>query len=72
VSWPLIGGLLVGLAGAQALGGVLGNRLYGLSPRDPMTYAVVMLVLVTAAVLATLVPARRALSVDPAVTLRAE
>jgi predicted permease len=72
VSWPLMGGLLVGLAGAQALGGVLGNRLYGLSPRDPWAYALVLLVLAAAAVLATLIPARRALSVDPAVTLRAE
>jgi len=72
VSWPLVGGLFVGLLGAQAAGGVLGGYLYGLSPRDPVTYAIVLLVLVSAAVFATLIPARRALSVDPAVTLRAE
>jgi predicted permease len=72
VSWPLVGGLLVGVVGAQVLGSVLGGYLYGLSPRDPVAYAVVLVVLALAAVLATLIPARRALSVDPVVTLRAE
>jgi ABC-type antimicrobial peptide transport system permease subunit len=67
-----VGGLLVGVVGAQVLGSVLGGYLYGLSPRDPVAYAVVLVVLALAAVLATLIPARRALSVDPVVTLRAE
>ena len=51
---------------------VMRRFLYGLSPFDPMAYALVAGVLIVAAGLATWVPARRAVRVDPAVTLRGE
>jgi hypothetical protein len=72
VAWPLAGGLALGLLGAQSLGAILDSWLYGISPRDPLAYAAVLSVLAAAAVLATIFPARRALRVDPALTLRAE
>jgi len=61
-------GLLVALAGAR----VLSAQLYGISERDPLTYAGISLVLVAVAVIASWLPARRATRVDPAVALRAE
>ena len=72
LSWPLASGVAIGLLCAQALGGVLGSRLYGLSPRDPIAYLVVLVVLTSATTAAIWIPARRALCVDPAVTLRTE
>jgi hypothetical protein len=69
---PLVGGLAVGLIGALALGGLLRSYLYGLSPHDPAAYAAVLLVLAVTAIAATFVPLRRALRVDPTVTLRHE
>lgn len=65
-------GVLVG-SGLAAGGASLTRRfLYGLSPFDPIAYVQVAGVLIAAAVLATWMPARRALRVDPAVTLRSE
>jgi predicted permease len=72
VSWPLVGGFAAGLLGAQALGAILDANLHGISPRDPMAYAIVFTVLTTTAFLALLGPARRAVRVDPASMLRAE
>jgi ABC-type lipoprotein release transport system permease subunit len=48
------------------------SLLFGISPLDPITFAVVPIVLAAAAVLASYLPARRAVSVDPVETLRAE
>jgi ABC-type antimicrobial peptide transport system permease subunit len=72
VARPMVGGLAIGLLGAQTLGTILGASLYGISPRDPIAYAVVFVVLVTAAFIALVGPARRAVRVDPASMLRAE
>jgi putative ABC transport system permease protein len=63
--------LALGVIGALATGRVLGSLLFGVSPRDPVTYAVVLGVLTAVALLACWIPARRASGVDPAEALRA-
>ena len=65
-------GLALGLAGALAFGRLLSTMLYGVQPGDPWTLVLVSLVLAFVAVTACLVPARRALRVDPMTALRAE
>ena len=51
---------------------VLSSQLFGVSPRDPTTYAAVPMLSIVLAGIAAYVPARRATAVDPSVTLRAE
>ena len=65
-------GVAIGLAAAVGLMRLMKSLLFGISPLDPLTYAVVPLVLVVAAMLASYLPARRAAAVDPVETLRAE
>ena len=65
-------GLAVGLAGALALTRVLRNHLYEIGPTDAATFVYVSLLLVLVALLACLIPARRATKVDPMVALRQE
>ena len=65
-------GLGLGLAGALSVGRLIGAFLGEVSPRDPITMAVVTTLLAAIAIAASLLPARRATRVDPAVTLRAE
>jgi putative ABC transport system permease protein len=69
----LIGtGLVAGLGGSLALTRLIAARLWGVSPTDPATFASVAVLLTAAALLATLIPARRAVRVDPTVALRHE
>jgi putative ABC transport system permease protein len=65
-------GAAIGLAGAIELMQLMKSLLFGISPRDPLTYIVVSAVLITVAALASYLPARRAAAVDPANTLRAD
>jgi predicted permease len=65
-------GTFVGIAAAAGLSRLVTARLFGLSSTDPFTYAAVALLLITVAVLASLLPARRATKVDPLVALRRE
>jgi ABC-type antimicrobial peptide transport system permease subunit len=65
-------GVAVGLLGAAAASQLLRSLLFGLSPLDPLTYAGVALLLATVAIAASYIPARIALGVDAATTLRAE
>jgi putative ABC transport system permease protein len=65
-------GLAIGLAGAFALTRVLRSALIGVSPSDPGAFVIAAAVLAVSAALGTLVPARRAMRVDPVVALRDE
>jgi putative ABC transport system permease protein len=65
-------GVTVGLAMSLLLMPLLQNQLYAVRPRDPMTMAGVPAVLIAVALLAALIPARRAMRVDPVKALRYE
>jgi ABC-type antimicrobial peptide transport system permease subunit len=65
-------GTLVGLAGAYALTRVMSNLLFQVTPTDLPTFIVVPAVLLLVALVACLIPARRATKVDPLITLRYE
>jgi ABC-type antimicrobial peptide transport system permease subunit len=65
-------GVVVGLAGAVALSRVLESVLYGVSAIDPLALAIVTALLVTVALVATGMPARRAMGVEPVEALRGE
>ncbi|HEX9944661.1 MAG TPA: ABC transporter permease [Thermoanaerobaculia bacterium] len=65
-------GIVLGLLGAFAFTRVLGNLLYGVSARDPLTHVVLAAVLGMVALLATWLPARRVSRVDPILAIRAE
>jgi putative ABC transport system permease protein len=65
-------GLGLGLAGAWALSRVLTSQLYEVTSRDPATYTAVAALLGAVALVATYVPARRALKVDPMISLKSE
>jgi putative ABC transport system permease protein len=65
-------GIAIGLAGSLAITRTLQSLLFGVTAADPATFAAVVLLLVTAALLACYIPARRAANVDPIVALRYE
>jgi predicted permease len=65
-------GLLIGLVGALGVGQALRTMLYGVGPRDPVTFAGVGLILLAVALAASWLPARRAARVDPMIALRSE
>ena len=63
-------GLVVGLAGAYGLGSLMERTLFGSIQVDALTFVVFTAVLAAAAIVASVVPARRALRVDPMIALR--
>jgi len=65
-------GVLVGLAGALAATRALGALLYGVTATDPATFVAIPLVLAAVALMASLLPARRAARVDPILAIRGE
>lgn len=65
------GGLIIGAAAALALTRLLSHRLYQVSPYDPVAFGSAFLLMTTVALLACLLPARRATRIDPARALRA-
>ena len=69
---PALVGLAAGTAAALVLSRWLGAQLYEVSPKDPVVFGGVGVVLVIVAILASGVPARRAARVDPAIALSAE
>ena len=69
---PALIGLGVGTAAALAFGHVMSSLIYGVKATDPITFLAVAAVLATVALLATVIPARRAARVDPMVARRYE
>ena len=67
-----VAGVVIGLLGAFGLTRLLTNQLFAVAPTDPSTFALVSALLMTIALIATLVPALRATRVDPVVALRDE
>jgi len=69
---PVVGGLAAGLIGALGIGRFLASQLFGVSPHDPLTISIVTILLLVVAVGACLIPARRAMRIDPIRALRFE
>jgi putative ABC transport system permease protein len=65
-------GVGLGVAGALLGGRMIQSQLFGVRADDPLTIALTAVALLAAAFLASYLPARRAIRVDPAVTLRSE
>jgi len=65
-------GVLVGVAAALLLTRLLESMMYGVSPRDPIVFVLVGLVMIAVSLIACYVPARRAMKIDPIVALRYE
>jgi putative ABC transport system permease protein len=80
IVWDVLGfgmrlagiGLAIGLAAASAGTRLLSSLLYGVRPTDSVTFAAVSFILLVVAVIASYLPARRAIRVDPMVALRYE
>ena len=65
-------GITIGVGAAAALTRVMKSLLFGVTPMDPMTFAVVPVTLLVATLAASYLPARRALAVDPVKCIKAE
>ena len=65
-------GIVLGIVASVALGRLVASLLYATSPRDPIVLVAVVVVLVTVALMASIIPTWRATRTDPAIVLRAE
>ena len=66
----VLAGLVIGVPAALAVTRLISSRLYGVSPTDPLTIVAATSLMIAVALLASLIPARRASRVDPMVALR--
>ena len=62
----------MGLIGALGVTQVIKTLLYNVTPSDPLSFSLVAMFLTLVAVLASYIPARRAMTVDPIIALRNE
>jgi putative ABC transport system permease protein len=67
-----LAGIALGLAGSLIMANLMASLLFQVPPRDPLTFALVALVLTASALLASYLPARKATQVDPMISLRCE
>jgi len=67
-----IAGIVCGLAAALAIARILAKLLFGITATDPQTFALVAILLLAATSLASYIPARRAMRIDPICALREE
>ena len=65
-------GIVIGASASLAAGRLISSMLFGLTPTDPVTMSLAILVMISVATLAGYLPARRAARVDPMVALRYE
>ena len=65
-----LAGVVIGLAAAWGVSRLMESLLFGVKPRDPIVFVAVPAALIAVALLSVWIPARRALRVDPAVSLR--
>jgi hypothetical protein len=70
--WLTAVGIALGIGLALVLTRMMSSYLFGVGPMDPLTYAIVSVLLAAIALLATYLPARRAARIDPNVALRAD
>ena len=69
---PVAIGAIVGIAGCAAVSQILSSMLFGVSPHDPVAFIFVPLLLVSIALGASYLPARKAMRIDPSEALRCE
>jgi putative ABC transport system permease protein len=65
-------GTVIGLAGALAAGRLISSQLFGLSPADPLAATIATVVILSSALVAAYIPARRASRIDPMASLKYE
>ena len=68
--WMVVIGIGLGVAGAAALNRVMSGLVFGVRTTDPASYTVAAVCLMTAALVACVIPARRAARIDPVQALR--
>jgi ABC-type antimicrobial peptide transport system permease subunit len=67
-----VAGAALGVVGGYGLGRSASTLLYEIQPADPSTYAILVIIVLAIATVASWIPARRAMRVDPAAVLRSE
>ncbi|MGB7762120.1 MAG: ABC transporter permease [Bryobacteraceae bacterium] len=69
---PVLFGIAIGIAGALAATRVISSLLFGVAPRDPLSFVLAVSAMLAVALVASAIPARRASRVEPAIALRYE